>query len=106
MYPSSQSHSNHHHLQHANAAYQTQFPGSEQALDNTWAPTLQMNGEVYPTGVGLCPVPIRFELGQFTGLTIRAGLTEIQKADLGRKYVRALSFYIFLPLTVVLGTRG
>ncbi|KAE9406539.1 hypothetical protein BT96DRAFT_810687 [Gymnopus androsaceus JB14] len=47
-----------------------------------------MNGEVYPTGVGLCPVPIRFELGQFTGLTIRAGLTEIQKADLGRKYAR------------------
>ena len=36
---------------------------------------------------GLIGQPIRFVSGQFAGQTVRAQLDEIQKADLGRKYV-------------------
>lgn len=45
-----------------------------------------MTDVVYPTGIGLCSLPIRFECGQFAGKIIRSELCEIQKADLGRKY--------------------
>lgn len=34
--------------------------------------------------------PIHFVAGQFTGQTIRAELHELQKADLGRKFVSLL----------------
>ncbi|KAJ7594204.1 velvet factor-domain-containing protein [Mycena floridula] len=40
---------------------------------------------VGPSIVGL---PVHFLSGQFTGQTIRAELTELQKANLGRKYAR------------------
>ncbi|KII86946.1 hypothetical protein PLICRDRAFT_43633 [Plicaturopsis crispa FD-325 SS-3] len=39
----------------------------------------------YP-GRGAIGQPVQFTMGQFTGQTIRAQLTEIQKAELGRKY--------------------
>ncbi|KAJ3793950.1 velvet factor-domain-containing protein [Lentinula aff. detonsa] len=52
------------------------------------SPPRQMTDILYPTGIGLCSLPIRFECGQFAGKIIRSELCEIQKADLGRKYAR------------------
>lgn len=40
----------------------------------------------YP-GRGAIGQPVQFTMGQFTGQIIRAQLTEIQKAELGRKHV-------------------
>lgn len=40
--------------------------------------------------IDLVGQPIRFTTGQFAGCTIRMVLQEIQKADLGRKYVHSL----------------
>ncbi|KAG6909745.1 hypothetical protein DXG01_015733 [Tephrocybe rancida] len=41
-----------------------------------------------PHGTDLIGQPILFAHGQFSGLTIRAELREVQQADLGRKYAR------------------
>ncbi|KAJ3820707.1 velvet factor-domain-containing protein [Lentinula raphanica] len=78
-----------HHIHHPGGAHRDpiqHFP-SRQSGDSNTAPR-QMSDVVYPTGTGLCSLPIRFERGQFAGKIIRSELCEIQKADLGRKYAR------------------
>ena len=44
-----------------------------------------------PLAVGATPagLPISFSQGPFTGKTIRTAVTELQKADAGRKCVRS-----------------
>jgi hypothetical protein len=47
----------------------------------------EMAGPNNTQSAGLIGRPIHFGFGQFAGQTIRAELHEVQKADLGRKYV-------------------
>lgn len=51
-------------------------------------------------------LPIHFASGSFAGQAIRAELTEIQKADLGRKYAVLVPIITSLTLSWVLDMQG
>ncbi|KAF9492693.1 hypothetical protein BDN71DRAFT_1396416 [Pleurotus eryngii] len=76
-----------HHIsvfQHQPLPVQPRIHTSSPQLPNSHQSSLSHQ----PARLDLIGEPIHFSTGQFTGQVVRAELTEIQKADLGRKYAR------------------
>ncbi|KAJ8700880.1 hypothetical protein PTI98_003860 [Pleurotus ostreatus] len=75
-----------HHIsvfQHQPLPVQPRIHTSSPQLPNSHQPPLSHQ----PAGLDLIGEPIHFSTGQFAGQVVRAELKEIQKADLGRKWV-------------------
>ncbi|KAL4260689.1 Velvet domain superfamily protein [Pleurotus pulmonarius] len=78
---------NTHHIsvfQHQPLPVQPRIHTSSPQLSNSHQSPLSHQ----PAGLDLIGERIHFSTGQFAGQVVRAELTEIQKADLGRKYAR------------------
>ncbi|GAW10379.1 developmental regulator [Lentinula edodes] len=100
MYPAS--HNHHPGGLSYDRIHHSTFRRSENSSTACIPPPQQMTDVAYPTGIGLCSLPIRFQCGQFAGKIIRSELCEIQKADLGRKYARVDRRPLDPPPVVVL----